>query len=63
MGDWLFLVQYKEVKSISYVVFYGICYLLIALVTYGRSTPGIYYVHDVVPPKRACGEEFMADAM
>ena len=33
--------------------FYGICYLLIALVTYGGSTPGNYYMHDVVRPNGA----------
>ena len=35
--------------------FYGIYYLLIALVTYGGPTPGNYYVHDVVPPNGAFG--------
>ena len=36
--------------------------LLIALVTYGEPTPGNYYMHDVVPPKGAFWEEFMADS-
>ena len=34
--------------------FYGICCLLIALVTHGEPTPGNYYMHDAVLLKGAC---------
>ena len=52
MGDWLFhfLASYQGCKSNFLCHFYGICCLLIALVTYGGPTPGNYYMHDVVPP-------------
>ena len=58
MGDWLFhfLVSYQRGKSKFLCHFYGICYLQIALVTYGGPTPGNYYMHDVVSPNGAFWE-------
>ena len=47
---------YKGVNAKFLCHFYGIRVLLIALVTYGGPTPGNYYVHDVVTPKGAFGE-------
>ena len=50
MEDWLFhfLASYQGGKNKFLCHFYDICYLLIALVTYGEPTPGNYYMHDVV---------------
>ena len=59
MGYWLFhfLGIYKgRVKAKNFCHFYGIHVLLIALVTHGGPTPGNYYMHDVVTPKGAFGE-------
>ena len=55
MGDWLFhfFASYQGGRSNFLCLFYDICYLQIALVTYGEPTPGNYYMHDVVPPKGA----------
>ena len=54
MGDWLFhfLDRYQGEKQFL-CHFYGICYLLIALVTSGEPTPGNDDMHDVVPPNGA----------
>ena len=58
MGDWLFhfLASYQRGQNKFLCHFYGICYLLIALVTYGEPTPGNYYMHDVVSPNGAFWE-------
>ena len=58
MENWLFhfLASYQREKSKFLCHFYGICFLLIALVTYGGPTPGNYYMHDVVPPNGAFWE-------
>ena len=59
MRYWLFhfLDIYKGGKSKECLChFYGIYVLLIALVTFGGPTPGNYYMHDVVTPKGAFGE-------
>ena len=58
MGDWLFhfLVSYQRGEKQFLCHFYGICYLQIALVTYGGPTPGNYYMHDVVSPNGAFWE-------
>ena len=55
MGDWLFhfLAIYIKRGKRYLCHFYGICFLLIALVTYGGPTPGNYYMHDVVSPNGA----------
>ena len=55
MVDWLFhfLDSFQECKRKFLCHFYGICFLLIALVTYGEPTPGNYYMHDVVSPNGA----------
>ena len=55
MENWLFhfLVSYQKGKSNFLCHFYDICFLLIALVTYGEPTPGNYYLHDVVSPNGA----------
>ena len=55
IGDWLFhfLASYQRGESNVLCHSYGICNLLIALVTYGGPTPGNYYMHDVVPPSGA----------
>ena len=53
MGDWLFhfLDSYEESRRKFLCHFYDICFLLIALDTYGEPTLGNYYMHDVVSPK------------
>ena len=58
MGDWLFhfLDSYQGGQNKFLCHFYAICYLLIALVTYGGPTPGNYYMHDVVSPNGAFWE-------
>ena len=64
MGDWLFhfLARFQGGKNNILCHFYDICYLQIALVTYGEPTPGNYCMHDVVPPKGGIFGEFMANA-
>ena len=64
MGDWLFhfLDSFEGGQSKDLCHSYDICYLQIALVTYGEPTPGNYYMHNVVPPKGILGE-FMANAI
>ena len=52
-----FPCQLQGGKSNILCHFYGIHDLLIALVTYGGPTPDNYYMHDVVTPKLAFGEE------
>ena len=58
MEDWLFhfLASYQREKNNFLCHFYGICLLLIALVSYGEPTPGNYYMHDVVRPNVAYWE-------
>ena len=51
MENWLFhfLPSYKGERGVKAFLchFYGICCLLIALVTHGEPTPGNYIMHDV----------------